>query len=142
MNDRCRLGSPVVQPQKPTSRFSVVEDWMRKLAITVSALALLGFGAPAMAHGWDGGDGGWESPHDRQHDRLDQRHDNVHEQLDEEHAEAHEEGLTPWEHAQLHRDLAYQHESADRQIRREHRREHRRSGWERRWNYGSYYDGY
>src|SRR6266852_2296802 len=96
---------------------------MRKFAMTVSALALLGFGAPAMAHGWDGG---WESPHDQEHEWLDQQHQDIHDQLDAEHAAAHEEGLTPWEHAQLHRDLDWQHRHADRQIRREHNRWHDR----------------
>lgn len=104
---------------------------MRKMILAAaSAVALLGFSAPAMAQDWQG-------RHDWQHDRLDQRHDDVHDQLDEEHDEAHEQGLSPWEHRQLHRDLQYQHDEADYRLQRQHRREHRRD-WQRRHRYGNY----
>jgi len=104
---------------------------MRKIILAAaSAVALLGFSAPAMAQDWQG-------RHDWQHDRLDQRHDDVHDQLDEEHDEAHEQGLTPWEHRQLHRELQYQHDEADYRLERQHRREHQRE-WQRRHRYGSY----
>jgi hypothetical protein len=130
MNNYCQLCSVSVQDHVSKSPFSTLEDMMRKIAITVSALALMGFAVPAMAHGSDNGwDNGWQSPHDQLHDQLDEQHNDIHDQLNYEHAQAHEEGLTPWEHAQLHRDLAWQHQNADRQIRREHRRAHRWSQW-------------
>ena len=108
---------------------------MRKLTIaTIGALSMLAFAAPAAAQY-----GGWESHHDRQHDWLDQRHDDVHDHLDEEHAEAHEQGLSPWEHRQLHEQLQEQHDYADYQIARQQQREHRRDAWRRRYgNYGYY----
>ena len=98
---------------------------MQKIAlIAVSAVAMLGFAAPAMAHDQ------W-SRHDRQHERLADEHDNVHDQLGEEHAAAHEEGLSPWEHHQLHRELRYQHERADYQIARQHQNQHWRNEYRR-----------
>ncbi|CAN5284604.1 hypothetical protein BH10PSE14_BH10PSE14_20480 [soil metagenome] len=106
---------------------------MRKIIfVAASAVAVLGFSVPAMAQDWQG-------RHDWQHDRLDQRHDDVHDQLDEEHDEAHEQGLSPWGHAQLHRDLQYQHEDADYRMQLQHRREHQREEWRRRHRaYGNY----
>lgn len=106
---------------------------MRKIALTaISAVALLGFAAPAMAHDrW--------SRHDHQHEQLADEHDDVHDRLDQEHAEAHEEGLSPWEHRQLHRELRYDHAQADYQIARQHQREHWRNRYRRRYqNYGYY----
>ncbi|WP_295638278.1 hypothetical protein [Novosphingobium sp.] len=101
---------------------------MRNVTMTVlAAVAMLGFAAPALAHENDR-----NSRHDWQHDRLDQRHDDVHDRLDDEHADAHDYGLSPWEHRQLHRQLAYDHDRADARIARDHRREHRRDDWQRR----------
>lgn len=81
-------------------------------------------------------DGYYSSSHDAEHDRLDDVHNDIHDQLDEEHTEAHAQGLTPWEHDQLHRDLDRQHYYADRDVRREHQQWHRydrrRDSWQ--WN--------
>ena len=108
---------------------------MRKLVITaVGVLAALALAGPAYAH-----ENNWNSRHDWQHDQLDQRHDDVHDQLDAEHAEAHEQGLNPWEHRQLHRELQYQHEKADHRIERQHERQHRRDAWRRRIWTNNYY---
>jgi hypothetical protein len=75
--------------------------------------------------------------HELQHEQLDARHDDIHDQLDEEHAQAHEEGLTPWEHARLHRQLARQHARADRQLEWQHQRQHQIDEWRQQ-----YYNGY
>lgn len=98
---------------------------MRNFALLVAgSLVLAGFTTPAMAHPDDYGYGGYETRHDEQHDRLDQRHDDGHEYLDEVHREAHEEGLSPWEHWQLHRDLDREHARQHRRLDRIHRWQH------------------
>jgi len=114
---------------------------MRKMILAAaSVVAVLGFSAPAMAQDWNGG---W---HDRAHDRLDQRHDDAHDQLEEEHHEAHEQGLTPWEHRQLHRELRWQHDDADYELQRQHQRQHQRhrhwDGYGYRGSYGDRSYGY
>lgn len=104
---------------------------MRKLGLLAAASFLaLGVTAPAVAHpnGWQ------QSQHDDDHDQLDQQHDDEHDYLGEVHREAHEEGLTPWEHRKLHRDLKREHRREHRELDREHRWEH----WENGWN-SSYY---
>ncbi len=108
---------------------------MRKLTLTtIGVFAAIGLAAPAFAHD------DWNSRHDWQHEQLDRQHDDVHDQLEAEHDAAHEEGLTPWEHRQLHQDLQYQHELADYRIAREHERQHRREAWRR--HYSEYGYGY
>jgi len=103
-----------------------MEVEMRRLVLTmVSVTALIGFAVPASAHDYN-----WASPHDQEHEGLDRQHEAIHDELDAEHAAAHEEGLTPWEHEQLHRELEYRHEQADAQIRWEHERWHRRGSWQ------------
>lgn len=100
---------------------------MRKLGLVAAASFLaLGVTAPAMAHPT----GGWaQSQHDDDHDQIDQQHDDEHDYLGEVHREAHEEGLTSWEHRQLHRDLKREHRREHRELDREHRWEHRENGW-------------
>jgi hypothetical protein len=116
-----------------------------KYKAIAAALGLAAFAAltpvAASAHGDEDGynrNYGWNgySQHDRQHDRLDDRHDNIHDRLDDEHAYAHEQGLDPWEHRQLHRELDYRHEEADGRLRRDHWRQHWRNRWQRRGFYG------
>lgn len=109
---------------------------MRKLTLMlVSPLLALGVAVPAMAHPDDGyGYDQYESQHDYDHDHLDQRHDAGHEYLDEIHREAHEEGMSPWEHYQLHRYLDREHAWQHRRLEWQHRREH----WRRSWDPGYY----
>ena len=112
---------------------------MRKFVITAvvaaTAVAMLGYAAPASAH-----DDSWNSGHDWQHDQLDQRHDDVHDQLGDQHANVHEQGLNYWEHGQLHRQLQYQHQWADHRLEHQHQRQH----WHSRdaWRQGYGNDGY
>lgn len=107
---------------------------MRKLVLMVaSTIALAGFAAPASAHPYD-------DAHYDEHERLNDQHDAIHDDLDQEHVEAHEEGMTPWEHRQLHRYLDQKHDWEDEQLRRKHRRWHNRNDWEDD-GYGRY-DGY
>lgn len=87
------------------------------------SVALAGFAAPASAQSYD-------YRHDDEHEQLNERHGDIHDDLDEEHAEAHAEGMTPWEHRQLHRYLDEKHRWEDAQLRREHRRWHDRNDWE------------
>lgn len=105
---------------------------MRKLGLVVAA-SFLAFGvtAPAMAHP---DDDWYQSPHDYDHNRLDRQHDDEHDYLDDVHREAHGQGLSRWEHRQLHRDLRREHRREHRQLDREHRWEHR----DNRWNPGYY----
>lgn len=74
---------------------------------------------------------------------MDNQHDDAHDYLGEVHERAHEEGLSPWEHARLHRDLDAAHRYEHRQLQRQHNREHRRNDWQRRYrSYNNYYNGY
>ncbi|MEP6869379.1 MAG: hypothetical protein ABJA20_12755 [Novosphingobium sp.] len=111
---------------------------MRKLSLMIAvSLLTAGIATPALAHPDDGYDG-YESQHDNDHDQLDQQHDDGHDYLDNVHREAHEEGLTPWEHRQLHRQLDREHAREHRQLDREHYWQHRRNnsygGWNRGYN--------
>ncbi len=109
---------------------------MRKLMMTaIGAVATISFGLPVAANAQ------W-SRHDHQHEQLDDQHGDVHDQLEAEHSQAHEEGLTPWEHAQLHQDLRNRHEEADYAIELQHQREHMRDQWRRRHGYGYQNYGY
>lgn len=111
---------------------------MRRLSIAaIGILSALAFAAPATAQNY-----GWQSHHDQQHDRLDQRHDDVHDNLGEEHAEAHEQGLSHWEHHQLHDQLQAQHDYADYSVNRQHQREHHRSDRRRSYDNRGYYPQY
>ena len=117
---------------------------MRKLVLVAAASFLaLGATAPAMAHPDDWWD---QSQHDYDHEQLDQEHQDEHGYLDEMHREAHEEGMTPWEHRQLHRYLNHEHAREHRELEREHRWEHWRN-YQNPWYYGYpqyryYYWGY
>ena len=103
---------------------------MRKVILTAaSAIAVAGFAAPAMAHPDDG--------HDEEHEQLNDQHDEAHDDLDYEHAEAHAQGLSPWEHYQLHRYLDAKHDWEHEQLRSEHHRWHNYNDWD----YGAY-NGY
>ena len=96
-----------------------------------------GYGNTSDGYGYDGNRG----RHRDQHEDLDDQHDDTHDQLDDEHTQAHEEGVSPWEHRQLHGQLRDEHRYEHRDLNREHSREHRRNEWQRRYrNYG--YDGY
>jgi len=79
--------------------------------------------------------------HDRQHDRIEERHEDGHEQLEEEHEDAHDQGLSRWEHRDVHQDLEYRHARQDYQLQRRHQGQHRRNGWQRRY-YNNGYGGY
>lgn len=108
---------------------------MRKLALgSIGAAALMALAVPASANAQ------W-SHHDRDHQQLDDEHGDVHDQLEAEHANAHEQGLSPWQHAQLHRDLNNQHDEADYAVELQHQREHARDRW-RRQSYGGNGYGY
>lgn len=105
---------------------------MKKLIFTLaSTVAMAGFAAPAMAHPDDG--------HEEEHEQLNDQHADAHDELGEEHAEAHAEGLSPWEHRQLHRYLDQKHQWEHSQLRREHRGWHNYNDWD-----GGYsgYNGY
>lgn len=108
---------------------------MRNIVLTaLSAAALLTFAAPAMAQDQ------W-AYHDDQHEHLAEHHGDVHDQLDQQHADAHEQGLSPWEHRQLHRELRDEHAQADYQIARQHQRQHWRDQYRHRYQgygYNSY----
>jgi hypothetical protein len=122
LNDRCKSASCLVQQRDHKSRVIGKEDMMRNIVFTaLGAAAMFAFAAPAMAQ--------------------DQWDYDVHDQLDQQHADAHDEGLSPWEHRQLHRELRYEHAQADYQIARQHQQEHWRDQYRRRYqNYG--YRGY
>ena len=92
---------------------------MRKLGLLIAGSVLvLGMAAPAAAHDP-------RQRHDSDHDQLEQRHDATHDALEDEHAAAHEEGMNWREHRELHRELQWQHDRADRRLERQHRRQHR-----------------
>lgn len=83
----------------------------------------------------------YRSRHEAQHDELDEQHDDIHDQLDEEHAQAHEDGLSRWDHRQVHRELRQEHRYGHREMNREHSWEHRRNSWQRRYRVYDY-NGY
>ncbi|MEO6717502.1 MAG: hypothetical protein ABIM50_09695 [Novosphingobium sp.] len=115
---------------------------MRNLSLMIAGpLLAAGISAPAMAQSYYGYNVD-QSQHGDDHDQLEQQHDDGHDYLDDVHREAHEEGLNPWEHRQLHRELNREHGREHRQLNREHSWEHRRNyGYD---SYGSYngYRGY
>lgn len=101
---------------------------MRKIGLMLAASFLaVGVTAPAMAH--PDNNGWYQSQHDEDHDQLDRQHDDEHDNLDEIHREAHEDGMSPWEHRQLHRYLNREHAREHRELDREHRWEHWQNGW-------------
>lgn len=109
---------------------------MRSMILTaLSGAAFLGFAAPAVAHPDDGDD-----QHAEQHDQLGQQHGDVHQQLDAIHNDAHEQGLSWYEHQQLHRQLEQAHARADYNIEMQHYYQHQND----RLGYGGYggYSGY
>ncbi len=84
------------------------------------AVAMLGFAAPAFAHGDD--------DHDQYHQELGQEHELQHEQLDMQHQQEHMREAE--EHARLHAegwgDDPFSHWLMHRRVAREHRMEHMR----------------
>lgn len=107
---------------------------MRNLLMAaVGSAALLGFSAPAGAHPNDGDD-----QHAEQHDELNDEHGDVHQQLNGIHNEAHEEGLSWYEHQQLHRQLGRAHARADGNIEEQHYYQHQND----QYGYGGYNNGY
>lgn len=113
---------------------------MRRFSFLVAASMLCaGIATPAFAHPEDRY-GVYQSEHDADHDQIDLQHDDTHDYLDQVHREAHEDGLTPWEHEQLHRQFDREHKRAHRQLDREHDWQHRHhdfyDGWSNEY-YGS-----
>ena len=113
---------------------------MRGMILTVlSGAALLGFAAPAMAHPDDGDD-----QHAEQHDELDEQHGDVHQQLGAIHNDAHEQGLSWYEHQQLHRQLGRAHARTDYNNEMQHYYQHQNdqvgyggySGYNNGYSYG------
>ena len=100
-----------------------------------------GYGYPGNGYGYGSGYGDYAGygRHDRQHDRLDGQPDGVHDDLDDTHDEAHDQGVAPWQHTRLHRDLQEQHGYGHYQLEGRHQRQHRRNAWQRNYNRDSYY---
>lgn len=113
---------------------------MRSMILTaLSGAALLGFAAPAMAHPDDGDD-----QHEEQHEGLDEQHSDVHQQLNGIHNDAHEQGLSWYEHQQLHRQLDQAHARADYNIEMQHYYQHQNEqvGYGGYSSYGGFNNGY
>jgi hypothetical protein len=112
---------------------------MRKFGLMmVASIVAMGVAAPAMAHPYDAYGDPYETQHDYDHERLDQQHDSGHDYLDDVHSQAHEEGMTPWEHRQLHRDLDRMHRWQHRQLDRQHSRQHWNNDYDGYGGYGGY----
>lgn len=105
---------------------------MRKLGLVAAASILaMGVISPAMAQSYNW----YQSPHDYDHDQLDQEHQDDHDYLGDVHRDAHEEGMTRREHRRLHRYMNREHAREHRQLGREHRWDH----WDNR---NPYYYGW
>jgi hypothetical protein len=135
-------GSIVVwqcSPHKPE------EFDMRRIIAFALSNAAVGFAAPATAqsYGYDYGNPyGYVSEHQREHDQLRQESHQVHHELDDQHNAAHEQGLDPWQHAQLHRDLRSEHRYLDHARSHEHRRQHQWNREQQYYGYGYQPSGY
>lgn len=97
---------------------------MIRLLPIAFAVATLGFAGPAAAQDYGYDYNGYEDQHHAEHDQLNHERKDLHHRLRDEHGEAHDQGLDPWEHGQLHRDLRAEHRYQDQARRYEHYREH------------------